>query len=105
MRYVISRSPYPNHSHIVVVVHVSWEEYILYCSCVSAGSRWKATEVLACEVSKPAYERGYGTSEEIIPVSQESQDAWPIGGSDRPNNLDCERAAIALCQNCSYPRF
>jgi hypothetical protein len=101
---VISRSPYPNHSHIVVVVHVSWEEYILYCSCVGAGSRWKTTEVLACEVCKLAYERGYGTSEEIIPVSQESQDAWPIGGS-ASQQLDCERAAIALCQNCSCPRL
>jgi hypothetical protein len=70
-RYLIAFSPYRNGSYLVPAVYGSSEEYILYCSCrgLSVVSPWRWREPKACEVSHEAYDRGYGTPEEISPLT------------------------------------
>ena len=67
IRYLIAFSPYSNGSYVVPTADACWDEYILYCGCsrIAVASRWSGSEVQTCEVSKAAYERGYGTAEEI----------------------------------------
>lgn len=86
IRYVISRGPYQNGSYIVSAAHGHGDEYILYCSSCGVGSRWMTTEAFTCEVSKPAYQRGYGTKEEVVSVGQEAHDTWPIECSSPPDD-------------------
>jgi len=71
-RYLIAFSPYRNGSYLIPAVHGCSDEYILYCSCRrgSPGTRWKTTEVKTCDVSREAYERGYGTAQEILVVDE-----------------------------------
>jgi hypothetical protein len=64
LRYVISLSPYKNGSR-VIAGKGGRDDYILYCACRRGASRWLEREVLLCDVSKTAYERGFGTREEI----------------------------------------
>lgn len=64
LRYVISLSPYRNGSRIITAGN-GGGDYILYCSCRPGASRWIEREVLLCDVSKSAYERGFGTRKEI----------------------------------------
>ncbi|HTZ81562.1 MAG TPA: hypothetical protein VMB66_00130 [Candidatus Acidoferrales bacterium] len=82
-RYLIAFSPYGNGSYLMPAVHGCSDEYILYCSCRrgSCGTRWKSTEVKTCDVSREAYERGYGTADEILPVDERRQEnqAFDIG--------------------------
>jgi len=80
-RYLLAFSPYGNGSYLVPTAYGSSNEYTLYCSCCApqAVSRWKWDETKACEVTKAAYERGYGTSEEILAVPNK---VWPIDISD-----------------------
>lgn len=75
-RYLVPFSPYCNGSYLIPTVEGSLEEYALYCSCGrgSVASLWRWNEVKACEVSKAAYDRGYGTPEEIVPISNQPQD-------------------------------
>lgn len=90
-RYLIAFSPYSNGSYLVPTMHGSSEEYTLYCYCAGrVASRWRSCETKACEVSKAAYERGYGTPEEILPVSEQPEwsfdlsrylDSEPLKGS------------------------
>jgi len=82
-RYLIACSPYRNGSYLVPTVIGCWDEYILYCCCreVPVASRWKAGELKACEISKPAYDRGYGTPKEMPLVYSETRDAWPFDAS------------------------
>ena len=77
-RYLIPFSPYSNGSYLIPTVKGSWEEYALYCSCGRAHvvSRWRWSEVKTCEVSRAAYDRGYGTPEEIVPVNDQPQEEW-----------------------------
>ncbi len=86
-RYLVPFSPYRNGAYLIPTVEGSWEEYALYCSCELAPviSRWRWSEVTPCEVSRAAYERGYGTPEEILPVSK--PDAWPLDVSRLLNHL------------------
>ena len=72
-RYLIAFSPYSNGTYLVPTVYGSSEEYTLYCSCSGppAASRWRWSEMKTCEVSKGAYDRGYGTPEEILPVTNQ----------------------------------
>lgn len=74
-RYLIAFSPYGNGSYLVPAVNGCSDEYILYCSCRrgSAGTRWKSSEVKTCDVSREAYERGYGTTDEISLVDERRQ--------------------------------
>jgi hypothetical protein len=62
---------------VVPTVYGSSEEYTLYCSCRASAvvSQWRWSETKACEVSNEAYDRGYGTPEEIVPITNRlSQD-------------------------------
>jgi hypothetical protein len=79
-RYLIPCTPYRNGSYLVPTVEGSLEEYTLHCSCSrgTRASRWRASEAKACEVSKEAYDRGYGTPEEIILVKTEPQESWSV---------------------------
>jgi len=61
------------------------------------ASRWKWSEVVTCNVLKAAYERGYGTPDEIMPVNDQSRDRWSFDVSHylnqwksphRPKNSD-----------------
>jgi hypothetical protein len=56
----------------------SSEEFTLYCSCKrpSVASRWKWSEVKTCVVSRAAYDRGYGTAEQIVQVNNQPREAW-----------------------------
>jgi hypothetical protein len=65
---LIAFSPYRNGSHLVSTVEASSEQYVLYCSCgrPPATSLWNCSKVKTYVVSRPAYERGYGNSEEIV---------------------------------------
>lgn len=69
--YLIAFSPYRNGSYLVRMT-ASGEEYTLYCFCGGAHKpnvcRWP--EVKACRVSKPTYDRGYGSRDEIRPISR-----------------------------------
>lgn len=74
-RYLISFSPYGNGSYLVTTMYGSTQEHALYCFCRGGtrATRWSGREVMACEVSKAAYERGYGTTEEIWPINNGRQ--------------------------------
>lgn len=76
-RYLIAFSPYGNGSYLVPTVYGSSNEYTLYCSCCvpRAVSRWRWNEMKTCDVTKAAYERGYGTPEEILAAATR---LWPI---------------------------
>ena len=78
-RYLISLSPYDNGSY-VMTANGCLDEYILYCCCRhrSLASQWKSNEVMVCSVSRTAYERGYGTAREIIPVDRKLRQRWPV---------------------------
>jgi hypothetical protein len=75
-RYLIAFSPYSNGSFLVPTVYGSSEEYILYCCCrgLPVVSPWRWGETKAYEVSHEAYDRGYGTPEEILPLT--NQPPW-----------------------------
>jgi len=57
-----------------------WDEYTLYCRCKAVASRWKSNEFMNCEVSTAAFERGYGTPEEIT-VIRAPQQEWSVDAS------------------------
>lgn len=80
-RYLISLSQFQNGSYVVSVSYGSCEEYILHCSCGRVASRWRGTGVRTCQVSRAAYERGYGTSEEIVAFGEEPRKTWRDGGT------------------------
>jgi hypothetical protein len=82
-RYLIAFNPYRNGAYLIPSVEGRRDEYILYCGCGSnaAGSPWKGREVKACEVSKAAYDRGYGTADEIFIIDQDRQDEWTFDAS------------------------
>lgn len=71
LRYVISLSPYRNGAYIVAAMNGRSEEYILYCSCRRGGVLWNRRDVLICDVSKRAFQRGYGTRDEIFWLGRE----------------------------------
>jgi hypothetical protein len=72
-RYLIASSPYSNGSYLVRMPAES-EEYTLYCFCDGAYKanvcRWP--EVKACRISKPTYDRGYGSPDEVHPIPHPS---------------------------------
>jgi hypothetical protein len=67
--YLIAFSPYSNGSYLLRMTG-DFEEYTLYCFCDGTHKanvcRWP--EVKACKVSRPTYERGYGSRDEVHPV-------------------------------------
>ena len=79
-RYVVAFSPYRNGSRLLPVVAGGSDEYILYCACGTpfTASRWHWREFKACTVFTSAYERGYGTADEIVPMHIELANAGGI---------------------------
>jgi len=88
-RYLISFSPYHNGSYLIRTVEGSSDEYALYCSCrkSTAASLWRWHEVKICAVSSAAYDRGFGTPAEIVPIRNQPQDAWSLDVSGCLNRL------------------
>jgi len=76
-RYVVSCSPYENGAYLLPTIEGCWDEYTLYCRCKAAAGRWKSSEFQICEVSATAFERGYGTPEEIK-VIRAAQQEWSV---------------------------
>jgi hypothetical protein len=76
-RYVVSCSPYENGSYLLPMIEGCCDEYTLYCRCRAAASRWKSSEFKSCEVSAAAFERGYGTAEEITLIRAPQQE-WSV---------------------------
>lgn len=74
-RYLPGFSPYDNGSYVVPTIYGSSAEYMLYCACemVRVVSRWRWSETIACEVSKEAYKRGYGSPEEVSAVQKREE--------------------------------
>ena len=77
-RYLIAFSPYRNRSYLVPKVVGSSEEFILYCTCrrPAAVSRWRWKEVKTCEISRAAYDRGYGSAEQVVEINNQAQEPW-----------------------------
>src|SRR5579862_7601570 len=73
-RYLVSCSPYENGSYLLPTIEGCQDEYTLYCRCKAAASRWKASEFKSCEVSPAAFERGYGTPQEIVEIRPPRQE-------------------------------
>ena len=76
-RYVVSCSPYEDGSYLLPTIEGCRDEYTLYCRCKAGASRWKSSEFQICEVSAAAFERGYGTPEEIT-VIRAPQQEWSV---------------------------
>jgi hypothetical protein len=73
IRYLISLAPYENGSYIVSSANRCIEEYVLHCSPCRLSSRWHAAEVLQCQVSNTAYQRGYGTDSDVWCIRPEGR--------------------------------
>jgi hypothetical protein len=88
-RYLIPFSPYRNGSYVIRTIDGCSDEYALYCSCKksTAASVWRWNEVQTCAVSNAAYDRGYGTPEEIVPIRDRAQDSRSTDVSRCLNNL------------------
>jgi len=74
--YVIGRSPYANGSSLIPTVAGSSEEYVLYCSCSPMPIRtlWRWKDVKNYAISRAAYDRGFGTPNEVFPMH--TQVSW-----------------------------
>ena len=88
-RYLIPASPYRNGSYLIPTIKGSLDEYALYCSCRrgSLSTLWRWSEVKTCEVSNAAYERGYGSPDEITPIHHQPQEAWSFDVSKYLSDL------------------
>jgi hypothetical protein len=85
-RYLLSFRQYANGAHLVCTLIGSGEEYALYCSCYGAGIvRWKSRETKAYQVSKSAYERGYGSPEEIFSMYGDHKTSQPLNARHSPD--------------------
>lgn len=80
-RYLIASSPFRNGSYVIPAApylskdYTLSDDYILFCACGNPrfASRWHGSAFKSCKVSKAAYQRGYGTWEEIVPVQSDQQ--------------------------------
>lgn len=86
IRYLISCTPYKNGAYLVATVNGHCEEYVLYCCCGRGATRWGGSEVIACEVSKAAYERGFGGPDEVVALPREPREAWSFDVSNYVND-------------------
>ena len=71
-RYLVGFSPYWNGAYLVPTRTGSFDAYTLYCSCSRplTPTVWKSSDMKAFAVAKPAYSRGYGTFDEIVPLQE-----------------------------------
>jgi len=88
-RYLIPFSPYRNGSYLIRTAEGCSDEYALFCSCrkSTAASVWRWNEVKTCAVSNAAFERGYGTPEEIVAIRKQQRDAWSLDVSRYLNSV------------------
>jgi hypothetical protein len=65
---LVAFSPYSNGSYVISTLNGSSQAFILYCCCgkPQVSSQWKSSELKRYAVSSPAYQRGYGTPEEVV---------------------------------------
>jgi hypothetical protein len=80
--YLVGFSPYSNRAYLVTTRGGS-DEYTLYCFCEGAHlpNIWKWAKAKPCDVSKAAHKRGYGTLDEIWPLSRQPlHDSWSSAG-------------------------
>jgi hypothetical protein len=70
-RYLLGFSPYSNGAYLVSSGAGSLEEFALYCSCGRPPtlSRWNPAELKQYKVLTMAHHRGFGASDEIVPVA------------------------------------
>src|SRR5579864_9367271 len=84
--YLIAFNPYRNGAYLVRTGTGASEEYTLYCLCDGPHhpnvSRWR--EVRACEVSRTAHQRGYGSLHEVSPINRATSAPWFFSVEDRP---------------------
>jgi hypothetical protein len=66
-RYLLGFSPYRNGSYLSSRMTESSEEYRLFCFCrrPPVCSRWNGSHLRRYLVSNSAYERGYGSPQEV----------------------------------------
>lgn len=90
--YLVSLSPFRNGSYLMPTIRGSSREYALYCSCRrgSAAHVWRWSDVKACEISKAAYDRGYGTRDEIAPMAR-PRNTWSFDAPEYPNDLNAKK--------------
>jgi hypothetical protein len=71
-RYLVGLSCYSNGSCILRSGHGDSEEFVLYCTCATpaAISRWWSWELKTYSVKRTAYERGYGSMQEVAALDQ-----------------------------------
>ena len=101
-RYLLARSPYFNGSYLIPTVTGSLEEYTLYCSCATTPvrSHWKSDEMKTYKVSKAAYDRGFGTPDEVFAMRHRrpSTDAAPrCDAAERPHSSHFARQSPGTC--------
>ena len=61
-------SPYANGAYLVTSP-VNLEAHTLYCPCGKSAFTTRSSETKTYIVSNPAYDRGYGSPEEIRPLA------------------------------------
>ena len=66
-RYLPGSSPYDNGSYLVPITENALSGWRLYCSCSlqPACSEWRWNELKPYRVCGPAYDRGYGSPDEV----------------------------------------
>src|ERR1700757_1555224 len=71
-RYLLGFSPYRNGSYLVEVPEGLPAEWKLYCCCGRPAifSCWPWSELKSYAVSSEAYLRGYGSPDEVMPISR-----------------------------------
>jgi hypothetical protein len=91
--YLVSLSPYRNGSYLMPTMRGSSREYALYCSCWrgSAARVWRWSEVKACEISKAAYDRGYGTRDEVVSIDARPRDVLTVDVTEYLKDLNATK--------------
>ena len=82
-RYLIGASPYANGAYLVLSP-TDLETHTLYCPCGKSAFASRSAESRTYIVSSPAYDRGYGSPDEILLVGKEKNDS--SGYSNRGTN-------------------
>ena|SRR6476660_189573 len=70
-RYLVGSSPYRNGSYLVS--HIEHAVYKLYCSCGKPPFSRNGSELRPYAVSNCAHDRGYGSPQEIVEISNNSE--------------------------------
>lgn len=81
-RYLIGASPYANGAYLVMS-HTDMETHTLYCPCGKSAFTSRSSETRTYVVSSPAYDRGYGSPDEIFPTRNDSdgRSGYPGAGT------------------------